>query len=45
MDNLEPAKFASGIVRAHLTIWVGFAEQARQALETPGIRNRIVDFL
>ena len=34
MDNFEPAKFASGIVRAHLTIWVGFAEQARQALET-----------
>ena len=45
MDNLQPAKFAPGIVRAHLTIWVGAAEQTRQALETPGIGNGIVDSL
>lgn len=45
MDNLQAAKFASGIVDTHLTIWVGAAEQTRQTLETLGIGNRIVDFL
>ena len=45
MDNLQTAKSAPGIVGTHLAIWVRFAEQARQALETLGIGDGIVDFL
>ena len=45
MDNLQAAEFAPGIVRPHLTIGVGAAEQTRQTLQTLGIGRRLVDTL
>src|ERR1700733_14529501 len=45
MDNFKAAELASGIVGSLLPIWIGGAEQTRQALQSASIGSRIVDSL